>query len=442
MRKYKVHPRVAEQSVLFLSLLKWFLIASIIGIIVGAATTLFLKMLGWTTEHIQQLPYFYFLLPLGMFASSLLVYFLSPTAEGHGTEQVIEAIHQNAGKINPSVVPVKLMATVITLATGGSAGKEGPCAQIGAGLASLMATGIRASNRDRVKLVICGISAGFAAVFGTPIAGAMFGVEVLAVGQIQYAVLFPSFVAGIMAYATSNYFGVAYFHNAVPFNQPFNELFFSQIILIGLACGLCSYLFIEVNQWVHELSHRIKIWKPLKALIGGVLVLLTLLISQRYMGLGLPVIEATLTGQPAHWYDFLVKMYATAVTLSFGGSGGIVTPIFFVGSTFGSFLAYLLHLSPVLVAALGMVGLLSGCTNTPIAASIMAMELFGTSIGPYAALVAIISFVFTGHRSVYPSQVLQLTKSDSIEVKLGGTMRSLRLKPKPSSDLPPRNESE
>lgn len=361
-----------------------------------------------------------------MFFSSLLIHYLSPTAEGHGTEAVIEAIHQKAGKISPSVVPVKLLATIVTLATGGSAGKEGPCAQIGAGLSSLLAELLRVSNLDRVKLVTCGISAGFAAVFGTPIAGAIFGVEVLAIGQIQYAVLFPSFVAGIMAYETSNYFGITYFHNSIPFNLPFNELFFSEILLFGLACGLCAFLFIEVLQMVHQLSNRINIWKPVKGLIGGVLVLLTLAISDHYLGLGLPVIEGSLKGQPVPWYDFLVKMYATAVTLSFGGSGGIITPVFFVGSTFGSFLATLFHLSPVLLAALGMVGLLSGCANTPIAASIMAMELFGTSIGPYAAVVAIISFVFTGHRSVYPSQVLTFKKSDSLEINIGKTIRDIK----------------
>jgi H+/Cl- antiporter ClcA len=415
-----------EQSVLFASLLKWFVIASIIGVIVGGATTLFLQALGGTTQMIQKWPYYYLLLPIGMFLSSLIIQYLSPTAEGHGTEAVIEAIHQQSGKIKPSVVPIKLLATIITLATGGSAGKEGPCAQIGAGLSSLLADLLRVTKLDRVKLVTCGISAGFAAVFGTPIAGAIFGVEVLAIGQIQYTVLFPSFVAGIMAYETSSYFGITYFHNAIPFNQPFNELFFSEILLIGLACGLCAFLFIETLQLVDHLSGRIRIWKPLKGLIGGALVLLTLGISKRYLGLGLPIIEGTLQGQPVYWYDFLVKMVATAVTLSFGGSGGIITPVFFVGSTFGSFLATLLHLSPVLLAALGMVGLLSGCANTPIAASIMAMEIFGTSIGPYAAMVAIISFVFTGHRSVYPSQVLRLRKSDSLEFNMGDTIRNIR----------------
>jgi len=168
------------------------------------------------------------------------------------------------------------------------------------------------------------------------------------------------------------------------------------------------------------------LWRPLKGLLGGLLVLLTVVISQRYLGLGLSTISQTLSGEPAHWYDFLLKMYATVVTLTFGGSGGIVTPIFFIGSSFGSMLASIFHFDPAVVAALGMVGLLSGCTNTPIAASIMAMELFGTDIGSYAAIVAIISFVMTGHRSVYPSQILKLRKSDSLDINLDEAVCNLQ----------------
>src|SRR5208283_128734 len=189
--------RITEQTVLFVSIVKWVVLATIAGAVVGGATAAFLKLLNWTTTFSQQSSYTFLLLPVALFLSALLIKYLAPDAEGHGTEKVIEAIHKRSGKIPVAVVPVKLLATIVTLAIGGSAGKEGPCAQIGAGLTSLFSDLLKFDDHDRKKLVICGISAGFAAVFGTPIAGSMFGVEVLFVGAILYEVLLPSFIAGI-----------------------------------------------------------------------------------------------------------------------------------------------------------------------------------------------------------------------------------------------------
>jgi len=179
--------------------------------------------------------------PLALFLSALIIKFLAPDAEGHGTEKVIEAIHKDNGIIKAAVVPVKLVATIITIALGGSAGKEGPCAQIGAGIASTFARMFRFDAHDRKKLVICGISAGFASVFGTPIAGALFGVEVLFVGTILYGVMLPSFIAGIISYNVSSAFGIRYFHHALTATLNFSAVFFYQIILAGVFFGLRSY---------------------------------------------------------------------------------------------------------------------------------------------------------------------------------------------------------
>jgi H+/Cl- antiporter ClcA len=356
----------------------------------------------------------------------VIVQYLAPDAKGHGTEKVIEAIHQRAGMIKPLVVPVKLLATVVTLASGGSAGKEGPCAQIGGGISSILAGLFRFDKTDRKKLVICGVSAGFSTVFGTPVAGALFGVEVLAIGQLQYVVLFPSFVAGIVGYQVSTAFGTTYFHHPINFVPAFSELFFFKVVLGGVAFGLVSFVFIELINLTERLSERIHWWPPLKGLLGGALLLTTLLLSDRYLGLGLTTVEAMLNGKGvAEGYDPFIKMAATAITLSFGGSGGIVTPIFFIGATSGSFLAWVFGLDPATGAALGMVGTLAGCANTPISASVMAIELFGATLSPYAAVTAIVGFLMVGHRSVYPSQILAVTKSASLKPDIGKPLEGI-----------------
>ena len=416
--------KVVEGSVLFISILKWLFLATCIGILVGISTTVFLKLLGLGIFATARYHYYFLLLPAALFLSALIVKVFAPDAEGHGTEKVIEAVHRHSGKIQLAVVPVKLVATIITIAFGGSAGKEGPAAQIGAAIASAFSGLLRFSDQDRKKLVICGISAGFATVFGTPIAGALFGVEVLFVGTMLYDVLLPSFVAGIVGYQVSTTLGIKYFHEAVCIVPVFSSYFFLKICLAGLFFGLCSLLLIESLSLFERLSHRVKVWKPLKGLIGGMaLIILTLLFSTRYLGLGLDTIKVSLARRTRSGRSFLLKILFTSITLGFGGSGGIVTPIFFTGATAGSAFANVLGFDTSLFSAIGMVALLAGAANTPISASIMAIELFGPQIAPYAAVACIISFLMTGHRSVYPSQVLSLAKSSSLSVAKGSEMR-------------------
>jgi len=418
---------VTESTVLFLSIIKWVFLSTIAGVIVGGAVPFFLKLLTLSNGFSSQFGGYFWFLPVSLFVSSLLTKYLAPDAEGHGTEKVIEAVHKRAGKIPILVVPVKLVATIITLATGGSAGKEGPCAQIGAGLTSLFSDLLRFDEHDRKKMVICGISAGFASVFGTPIAGSIFGVEVLFVGAMMYDVLLPSFIAGITAYQVSSSLGITCFHNPVSVVPVFSEAFLIKVIVAGLFFGACSIFLIETLKWGKRLSGCICLWVPLKGIIGGtVLATSTLLFSTQYLGLGLETIEACLNGTRADWFAFLVKSIFTSLTLNFGGSGGIVTPIFFVGATAGVTFAQLLGLNAATFAAIGLVSVLAGSANTPIAASIMAVELFGSSIAPYATLACVVSFLITGHRSVYPSQVLSISKSPSLQVELGKEIEDIQ----------------
>lgn len=420
--------RLKEETVIFISAIRWLVLATIAGAIIGLAVAVFLKALTISADFAHKFEYFYLLAPAAFFASAFIIEHLAPEAEGHGTEKVIEAVHKRAGRIKGMVIPVKLVATIVTLALGGSVGKEGPCAQIGGGFSSLMADLLRFSDIDRKKLVICGISGGFAAVFGTPIAGALFGIEVLFVGNMLYEVLLPSFVAGIISYKVSSAFGITYFRHTLSFAPVMSEQLLLKVALAGIIFGFCSFLFVETINVGHKISASIKLSKPLKGLLGGAaIIILTMIFSKQYLGLGLDSIESALNGNGSvEWYTFFVKAIFTSITLNFGGSGGIVTPIFFSGATAGLALSGVLGVDPATLSAIGMVSVLAGTTNAPIAASVMAVEMFGAPVVPYAAIASVLSFVITGHRSVYPSQVLAIKKSVFLEVELGKEIEDTR----------------
>ena len=425
---------INEELILFTSVVKWIILAIFIGILVGLSTTIFLKTLDWATKTTSGYRYYYLLLPLAFFLSTVMVRYFAPDAEGHGTEKVIEAVHKHSGKIRFSVVPVKILATVITIAGGGSAGKEGPSAQIGAGLSSFFSDLFRFDDVDRKKFVICGISAGFASVFGTPVAGAIFGIEVLLIGGMLYNVLLPSIIAGITGYYVASLSGIRYFRYQMVLSSDILALFdnnlLPKVLVAGLFFGICALLFIETMSFFKKVSGKIHLDKSIKALIGGIsLILLTFLFSPAYLGLGAETIHSALSTQGVKfaWYAFLAKILFTSVTLSFGGSGGVVTPIFFIGATSGVLFSHLSGADPNLFAAIGLVALLSGAANTPIAAIIMAVELFGLNILVYASIACVISFFITGHRSIYPSQILNMKKSTSIMVESGEEAEHLRV---------------
>ncbi len=361
-------------------------------------------MLGVSTQTMTSQPYYFLALPLTLLASSLLVARLAPEAgSAEGTEEVIEAINKRSGRISPGATLVKLCATVITIASGGSAGKEGPGAQIGAGISSLLADLLSMGDADRKIIVVCGIGAGFATVFGAPVAGAVFGVEVLIFGGMLYAALLPSLVSGIIGYETAVILGTRYPSFQMPFD--FGVVTLLQVIGSGIFFGAIAFIFIEVLRYSERLSRQLKLSKHIKAVMGGAsLALIALIFSTAYLGLGLGTISSAIHGDRIAPESAFVKMLATSITLNFGGAGGIVTPIFFIGSTAGSLYAQLFGLDPAVFAAIGFVALVAGAANAPIAAIIMSVELFGPGMAPYAAVSCIISYFIVGRRSVFPSQ--------------------------------------
>ncbi len=428
---------ITEQTAILISVTKWMVLSSIIGIIIGAIVTFFLKTIQYGEHYQNLLPFhYYYTLPFTLVFVVWLIKKFAPAAQGHGTEKVIEAVHKKHGKIDLKVVPVKLIATVLTIFAGGSVGKEGPAGQIGAAAASGFSDLLKFSDADRKKIVICGISAGFASVFGTPIAGAIFGVEVLIIGVILYDVLLPSFIAGFAAFTTAQFLGIKYtyfdfhYYQSISLDIPL----ILKVVVAGLFFGLVSDIIVTSMNLIHKGLEKIPLNIYIKSfLIGIVLVGIALILGDQYLGLGMNTIKDTLNPDPYFakdlpWYAFLLKTLVTSLTLGGGGSGGVITPIFYIGATsghaFGSWFDYQ-HIT--LFAALGFVSVLSGATNAPIAATIMAVELFGLDIAHYAALSAVISFLITGHRSVFPSQILAMKKSEILEVKIGKEIENAKV---------------
>ena len=407
-----------EEFVIIATFLKWTVLAAIVGVLIGISISMFLKALEWGISIRPQKWWSVLLLPPAGFFVAWLIHRFAPEAEGHGTEAVIRAIHQRWGKIRAEVVPVKAIATIISLAAGGSAGKEGPSAQIGSGVASVMADLLGLGNMDRRKLVVCGISAGFAGVFGLPIAGTLFGIEVLAIGAVSYDYLLPCFIAGVTSFAVARRLGITYPGYAVDV-PVLSETVLVKMLLFGVLVGLVALLLIKSMELAHRFFRGLSVSPPMKAAVGGAaLALLYPLVGYSYMGLSLDLLNAALTGGAVAATAFLWKIVATSVTLGSGWSGGIITPIFVIGATAGSVIAPLFGLSPQFGAALGMVGLVSAAANTPIAAIMMGVEAFGSGIGAGVAAVAIAAFLVVGHRSVYPSQILALRKAELIRVHL------------------------
>ncbi len=283
--------------------------------------------------------------------------------------------------------------------------------------------------------MICGISAGFASVFGTPIAGAIFGIEILIVGTIMYDVLLPSIIAGFSAFLTAQYLGVEYSYFDLKnyyTDIPINLHFIFMVVLAGLFFGIVTDIFITILHWVHRFIKNLNWhWLLKPFVVGIILAVMSYFIGDRYLGLGFGTIKDALSPFTAnnsiYWYDTLGKILFTSLSLGGGASGGIITPVFYIGAVSGNFFGHLAGDHVAFFAALGFVSVLAGATNAPIAAIIMAGELFGLEVAHYAAVTAVISFLMTGHRSVFPSQLLAMKKSQHLKIKLGEEIENVEI---------------
>ena len=420
--------RLSEELTLFIHVVKWLLLAATVGLMVGLTSTGFVLFLNFVIDMVHGAVWAYWLLPLGLAISAWLTSALIPEAGGQGVERVIRAIHLHSGKMRWQIIPAKIAATLLTIGTGGSAGNVGPCVQIGSGLSSLMADILQFDAPERKTLVICGLSAGFASILGTPLAGALFGIEALFVGSLAYQVLFPSVVAALVGYLTASFLGMPDMNFVASSFPTFDPSLLILSLVGGVVFGIVSMVFVECLNGGKRLMYYFPASPPLYGALGGSLLLcIAWVASPEVLGLGTETIQRALNGGTIVWVLILGKILTTALTLNTGGSGGIILPICFIGATSGSVLGWMLGQDLSLFAALGLTGLLAGAINTPITAVMLGLELFGIASGPYLLMSCTIAFLLSGHRSAIPTQLLQLTKAPALQAPMNQEVGELEV---------------
>lgn len=405
---------------------KWTLFGGSAGALAGIASAVFLISLNWATEVRVANPQIIFLLPFMGFLVAW-VYARFGGAAALGNNLVIDEVNRNRSKIPLRMAPLVLLGTVITHLFGGSAGREGTAIQMGASLADGLRRLLRLGPDDRRLLIMAGISGGFGSVFGVPVAGFVFGMEVQSVGRIRYEGIIPCMAAAYVGDLVTRALGAPHSHYPALINRAIEPALLFQVIVAGVLFGLTSLLFIELTHGVKYLMRRITPWTPLYPVFGGCAVLgLTYLVGTTdYLGLSLPLIHDSLDGAGVVAFAFLLKLIFTAVTLGTGYLGGEVTPLFVVGSTLGYTLGGLLGVDPVFLAAIGMVAVFAGASNTPLACAIMGIELFGGGSALYLFLGCVVAYLASGHRGIYTTQPIGTPKSLGVDVLDGENLGAL-----------------
>lgn len=412
---------LAEPLVMLATVVQWLILSIATGAVVGVGCTIFLRILFATEGHVYAVHWWVLalLLPAGGLANGLLLHYGYKLRHSTFTDNAIVAVNEQRGKMPFRTMWIKPLAALITLGCGGSAGKEGPCSHIGASLAAAIGRSLGLNQEMRKRLLACGVSAGFSSVFGTPIAGAIYGVEMLAIGRIRHDFLFPGIVAGVTAFEVSSHLGVPYPQYHIAFSSDFTEVLFLKTVLIGVLCGAVAWLFVELLQRARQafgwLKRRYGLWPPLSPVLGGAVVALLILVTPtQYLGLSLPVMEQALHGAPMPYLGFLWKALLVAITLGSGFYGGIVTPQFVMGAIAGGAFAPVLGLEAAQGAAVGLVAVVASASNAPMAAILMGIELFGSGSTLYVAGACVAAYLIIGHRSVYPEQQIAFSKSSWI----------------------------
>lgn len=419
----KIFSRDIEQIPVLFFIAKWFLISLLVGLLAGSASAILLHSLEWATNWRESHLWIIWLLPIAGLTIGLMYHYLGQNVV-KGNNQLLEEFHSPKKPIPLRMAPLVFLGTVLTHLFGGSAGREGTAVQMGGAIADQFSKYFKFSKSDRKILLVIGISAGFASVFGTPLAATVFALEVLVIGKMRYDALIPSLMSAVVANYTTHLWQAHHTIYNVPFVPEMNITTILWAAIAGLCFGLAGMLFSKSTHFWGSLFKKNFSYAPLRPVIGGVVIAVAVYLmgTTKYIGLGVPTIVDAFSAD-LNWYDFLLKILFTSFTLGAGFKGGEVTPLFYIGATLGNCLAFFIPLPMALLAGMGFVAVFSGATNTPIACTLMGIELFGAEGGVFIAIACVTAYAFSGHTGIYSAQMIGASKHRFYD-RLNGTLLS------------------
>lgn len=407
----------------FSLLMKWIFICLAIGFLSGTSSAVFLLSLDFVSQVRNTFPWIYLLLPLGGILIGYM-YFKGPKEASFGNNTILDAFKNNSSKLSILMAPMVYLGTLITHVLGGSAGREGTAVQMSTAIADQFSKFINFNSDDRKILLCIGISGGFASVFGTPLAGAIFALEILTFQKFPLKFILPSFITAFVAhYSCVEIYSIEHSSYHVFSNTPVTFYNLVLIVCASISFGFAARIFAFFANLFSKIAKQTVQNSIFRPVVGGIIlvILYSCFNSTEFYGLGLSGIEKSFF-IPLRDMDFLVKLLLTTFTLSFGFKGGEVTPLFYIGATLGNYLFQWIPLPLDLLAAMGFIAVFAGATHSLIASSVMAFELFGASQIHYFVLACMIAHLFSGHEGIYSSQdsMMQKVKVPQLKKLLKG----------------------
>ena len=393
-------------------------LSAVCGLFAGIAAAIFLISLDIATRTRDSLPFIIWALPIAGLSIGLVYYYWGHDS-GRGHNLILDEIHDPKKIVPFRMAPFILGGTLLTHLFGGSAGREGTAVQMGASLADQIGRFLRIEIDERKILLVAGAGAGFGAAIGTPWAGVIFGMEVINVGRLRLFAWFECLVASFVGYYTVVLLGAPHSHFPEIAPETFSFKILLWVAIAGIVFGLAAKLFTLLTHFIERLNSKFISYAPLKPFCAGIILVALFYLegSFRYVGLGIPFIKEALNA-PDTIRDPILKMFFTSLTVGSGFKGGEFVPLVFIGTTLGSALSFLIPVSFNLLASVGFAAVFAGAANTPIACSVMAIEIFGLDIAPYVIVACFASYYFSGHHGIYKSQRVHIKKHHKLLAQL------------------------